>query len=200
MKSAHAQMRISFVKFDNQKTTKLGLGMVHTHLMIELVHRWVWSTMYFEANMERVKKDLLEEVLENISGRQFIHHCRWTGWSRGCLGRLLWALHGRLLWNYDSNFIGSILPGIGDYIWVGHSIVHCLAGWAVASRYQVNEVLIGSDQCTDGLFLLRRRLFKALRLKVWRWRDFHEKFCQNFRKKIRNGTLSRTVQVLFQCH
>lgn len=147
--------------------------------------------------MKRVEKELLEEVLENISGRQFIHHCRWTGWSRWRLGRLLWTFHGRLLRNNDGNFFGSIFPGICNDIWVCHRIVHRLAWWAVASRDQVNEVLVGSDQSTDRLFLLRRGLFVALRLTIWYDVSFREKFCQNLREMIRNGTFLKTVQVQF---
>lgn len=103
--------------------------MVHTRvLVIELVHRLVWSTNIEANNMKKVKKELLEKVFENISGRQFIDHCRWTCWSRGCLGRWLWTFHQGLLRNNDGHFIGGILPGIGNDAGIGHRIVHRVAG------------------------------------------------------------------------
>lgn len=136
---------------------------------------------------EEMKRKLLEEVLENISRRQFIEHCRGTCWTR----RRLLRIFELFRWRRDFHFCRGIFASIRNGSGISHGVLQRIRRWTVATRNQIDDVLIGSRQSSDCWFLLGCWLFRALKILghailrnsifvLWNFNGNFESFKQKF--------------------
>lgn len=103
------------------------LGNATRFLVLSIFGKFHWisrareETKHLEANMEkRSKENLLEEILENISRRQFIEHCRGTRWTCRRLQRLFELLRRR----GNRHFRRGVFAGVGNDAGIRHRILH----------------------------------------------------------------------------
>lgn len=126
---------------------------------------------FWKPTWRREKQKLLEEVLEKIS--RFIEHGRGT--RRTC--RRLLRLFELLRRRWNRHFRWGRFAGIREYVGIRHRILQRFRRRTVATRNQIDDVLIGGRQSSDCWFLLGCWLFRALKIEGTRVFFLGNQFC-----------------------